>query len=75
MAKRSISKNFHDTVTPSEIFDWMLANLPLVEPVAPDESDYLKHKITVTINLDPDHKGSLIPEGPVITKEYPKNRP
>lgn len=64
MSKRSISKNFHDKDTPGEIFDWMLANLPLIQPFAPNESDYLENKICITINFDPDKKGSMIPEGP-----------
>ena len=64
MSKRSVSKVFHDAETPDVIIDWLIGQLPLVNSVEPDESDYLKQKICITINLDPDRRGSMIPEGP-----------
>lgn len=70
MSKRSITKTFNDKDTPAEIFDWMLAHLPLIVPVAPDESEYLKDSVAITINFDPRKKGSLIAQGP---KEYHKS--
>lgn len=67
MAKRSISKNFKNGDTLGDIVDWVVANLPLVDLVSCDESYLLKQKITITINLDPDKRGSMIPEGPKIS--------
>lgn len=74
MAKRSISKTFQDKDTHSDIFDWMLANLPLEETHPPDEIDYLTKRIRIIINFDPDNKMSLIPEGGKIPKHHAKTR-
>lgn len=75
MAKRSISKNFNDKDELGEMVDWVVLNLPLLDLVNPDEGYRLKQKITITINLDPDHRGNLIPEGPKTSHHRARTRP
>ena len=61
-SKRSISKVFHKDTELGELFDWFGDQLPN-EEWNHGEMNFLKQKICVTINLDPDKRGSMIPEG------------
>jgi len=68
MAKRSISKIFYEETTTSEIAKWLSKELPLISSKLKFLGvRHLTQKITITINLDPDKRGSLIPEGPKIS--------
>ncbi len=66
MAKRSISKNFKKDIEIGKIIDWFVNQLP-AEEWNHGEMNFLKQKICITINLNPDHRGSMIAEGPKIS--------
>lgn len=74
MAKRSISKNFRKDTEIGEIYDWLGLQLPS-EMRNNGELDCLTQTICVTINLDPNRKGSIIPEGPKISHHRARTRP
>lgn len=66
MAKRSISKTFRHDQELIEILDWVAKNLPC-KTYDNGETHYLTQKILITVVLDADKIGSLLPEGP---KDY-----
>ena len=69
MAKRSDSKTFYASTLKSEVTEWVEQRLRFIP-----NSLNVGQKIIITIHFDPSKKGSLIPEGPKIPKEYHKSR-